>query len=485
MAFRPTAAENVWRSLQGAAIIRNAPVAPRLSPPAFAASFRLPAFQPYTPLLSSRAPEQRYVIRGRVQRCRPPVLQRRSPRGKACTAWITQSCSERWRQEALAGRWGGRSPGRTVRAGHPARARRARASATRWTWKRTVPAGETPALPSLTMDDLAKTNSPRPRFSGRRGCLFYDITTLLQDPAASVRRSTASRFRSWARASTSSSGSESRGFILAAGGPDRRRLCTGARKPGKLPSTKVSATYNLGMAPTRSRFSRRCREERASSVLIVDDLLATGGTARATSDLVKGLGGGSTRWRFIGLVALNGRARLARRDDPQRAEVLTDDVLVLAALIVAAALWWPRSGSFGELRAASETRRRAVGIAQASSGSSPRESPRRGTIHVRSWSEAIRSRRSRASCACRPTARRSTSRGRRIVSVPAGSRCAGRPRAVDRRLARLGRGPTTAMYMLKAATAEQALRRRTLPCCAEDSTPSSAKSWLLPTPIRR
>ena len=86
-------------------------------------------------------------------------------------------------------------------------------------------------------------------------------------------------------------------------------------------------------------------------VLIVDDLLATGGTARATADLVSKIGGTVHALAFlIELVALNGRDQAAGRTDPRVAAVLaggpsttsrgTRFVLLLSALIVAAAVLW-------------------------------------------------------------------------------------------------------------------------------------------------
>lgn len=107
-------------------------------------------------------------------------------------------------------------------------------------------------------------------------------------------------------------GIESRGFII--GAPVAYRLGVGltiARKPGKLPFTTLSETYDLeyGSATLemhRDSFARRTR------VLIVDDLLATGGTALATARLVSQLGGEVVGCAFvIELKALSGRERLA------------------------------------------------------------------------------------------------------------------------------------------------------------------------------
>jgi adenine phosphoribosyltransferase len=105
---------------------------------------------------------------------------------------------------------------------------------------------------------------------------------------------------------------ESRGFIFGAAVADR--LGTGfipVRKPGKLPSKTVRANYDL-------EYGSDCLEmhcdavERGARVLVVDDLLATGGTAKATVALLKGQGAEVVGVSFlIELVELNGRARLA------------------------------------------------------------------------------------------------------------------------------------------------------------------------------
>ena len=137
----------------------------------------------------------------------------------------------------------------------------------------------------------------------KAGILFYDITTLLRDPAGfrSVVDSLVLPF-------TSASidvvvGIESRGFIL--GGAVADRIGAGfspVRKPGKLPSTTVSESYAL-------EYGSDSLEQR---VLIVDDVIATGGTARATAALVRRLGGTVHGLAFlIELVALNGRSQLS------------------------------------------------------------------------------------------------------------------------------------------------------------------------------
>ena len=144
------------------------------------------------------------------------------------------------------------------------------------------------------------------------GILFYDITTLLQDPVGlrTAIDSLAVPFKD--QGIEIVVGVESRGFIFGAAVADRIGAgFTPVRKPGKLPSTTVRATYDLEYG-TDSLEIHDDAIRKDQRVLIVDDLLATGGTAHATADLVKRLGGEVYALAFlIELVALNGRNRLA------------------------------------------------------------------------------------------------------------------------------------------------------------------------------
>lgn len=144
------------------------------------------------------------------------------------------------------------------------------------------------------------------------GILFYDITTLLRDPAGfrAAVDAMAAPFRD--KRIDIVVGVESRGFILGAAVADR--IGAGfapVRKMGKLPSKTIRAAYSLEYG-TDSLEIHSDAVERGQRVLIVDDLLATGGTARATADLVRQLGGEVHALAFlIELVDLNGRARLS------------------------------------------------------------------------------------------------------------------------------------------------------------------------------
>lgn len=145
----------------------------------------------------------------------------------------------------------------------------------------------------------------------KAGILFYDVTTLLRDPEGFkiAIDSLANPYRD--RGISLVVGVESRGFILGAAVADR--IGAGfvpVRKVGKLPSTTIRASYDLEYGSDSLEMHRDAVEP-GQRVLIVDDLLATGGTASATVDLVKQLGGAVEGLAFlIELADLNGRARL-------------------------------------------------------------------------------------------------------------------------------------------------------------------------------
>jgi len=161
------------------------------------------------------------------------------------------------------------------------------------------------------MDQLKTKIRHVPDFP-KAGILFYDITTLLQD-ADGFRLAIDSLtmpFRD--RGIDLVVGIESRGFIFGAAVADR--IGSGfspVRKAGKLPYSTVRATYDLEYGSDALEMHADAVRQ-GQRVLIVDDLLATGGTARATTDLVKKLGGDVQGLAFlIELVDLNGRAKIA------------------------------------------------------------------------------------------------------------------------------------------------------------------------------
>jgi adenine phosphoribosyltransferase len=144
------------------------------------------------------------------------------------------------------------------------------------------------------------------------GILFYDVTTLLRDPQGFKLAidSLAAPFHD--KSIDLVVGIESRGFILGSAVADR--IGAGfvpVRKLGKLPSKTIRASYALEYG-TDSLEMHADGIESGQRVLIVDDLLATGGTARATVNLVRELGGSVEALAFlIELVALEGRKKLA------------------------------------------------------------------------------------------------------------------------------------------------------------------------------
>jgi adenine phosphoribosyltransferase len=161
------------------------------------------------------------------------------------------------------------------------------------------------------MDHLKRMIRHVPDFP-KPGILFYDITTLLRDKRG-FHEAIGSLSEPFAKAGIDLVvGIESRGFIFGSAVADR--LGAGfapVRKIGKLPSKTLRASYNLEYGADALEIHRDAVHT-GQNVLIVDDLLATGGTAKAATDLVGELGGTVAALAFlIELVALNGRAKLA------------------------------------------------------------------------------------------------------------------------------------------------------------------------------
>ena len=143
------------------------------------------------------------------------------------------------------------------------------------------------------------------------GILFQDITPVLRDgPLLSEVVLEMSRpFRD--SRITHVVGIEARGFIL--GGAVATALSAGfvpARKPGKLPWERAAEAYDLEYG-TDALEAHRDALGQGNRVLIVDDVLATGGTARAAGQLTRGLGAELVGWSFLlEIGALRGRDRL-------------------------------------------------------------------------------------------------------------------------------------------------------------------------------
>ena len=147
----------------------------------------------------------------------------------------------------------------------------------------------------------------------KEGIVFRDITTLLKDEAAYAQavEELASHYDPGEIDLVL--GIESRGFIL--GGALAYKWRKGfipARKPGKLPSTTLREEYDLEYGTDALEIHRDAIGSGAR-VLIVDDLLATGGTARATAALVEQAGGVVVGLAFlIELAYLSGREKISR-----------------------------------------------------------------------------------------------------------------------------------------------------------------------------
>ena len=159
------------------------------------------------------------------------------------------------------------------------------------------------------MDHLRKLIREVPDFP-KPGINFYDITTLLKDAEGLKNTIDALADQVNGQKIDTVIGVESRGFIFAT--PLAIRLSAGfvpVRKPKKLPAEKVSISYDLEYGQDTLEIHKDAIGE-VHNVLIVDDLLATGGTAKAVVDLVEGLGGKIAGLLFVvELDFLNGRKK--------------------------------------------------------------------------------------------------------------------------------------------------------------------------------
>jgi len=147
------------------------------------------------------------------------------------------------------------------------------------------------------------------------GIVFKDITTLLKDPIAFRRSLDLFTVLCGDRPVDAVMAIESRGFIFGSALADRLGVgFVPVRKLGKLPSRTIKCTYDL-------EYGTDCLEvhedafERGQRVLVVDDVIATGGTARAAGELVRQLGATVAAYAFlVELGFLNGRAKLGGAD---------------------------------------------------------------------------------------------------------------------------------------------------------------------------
>lgn len=158
--------------------------------------------------------------------------------------------------------------------------------------------------------DLKATIREIPDFP-KKGILFYDITTLLKDPNAF--RSAIERMQQQFENAEIDKvvGIDARGFIF--GACLALHLKAGfipIRKPGKLPADVYEATYSLEYGRNALAIHKDAILP-GEKTLIVDDLLATGGTAAASVDLVRQIGGEVVSAAFlVELMDLKGRDKL-------------------------------------------------------------------------------------------------------------------------------------------------------------------------------
>lgn len=160
------------------------------------------------------------------------------------------------------------------------------------------------------MDEIKSAVRAIPDFP-KPGILFYDITTILQDPKhfKTVIDALIERYRPMGISKILAM--ESRGFIF--GAPLAAAIGAGfvpLRKPGKLPYKTVSEDFDLEYGKDSLEMHEDA-VEKGERVLLLDDLLATGGTAEASIRLARKLGADVVEAGFvIELSFLNGRRRL-------------------------------------------------------------------------------------------------------------------------------------------------------------------------------
>ena len=145
----------------------------------------------------------------------------------------------------------------------------------------------------------------------KEGILFKDITPLLANAEAfdASIEAFAAKFKD--QKIDKIAGMESRGFLF--GTPLAQKLGVGfipIRKPGKLPAETISQSYQLEYGEDSLEVHKDAITP-SERVLIIDDLLATGGTAEATGKMIEVLGGKIIAFAFlIELEALNGRKKI-------------------------------------------------------------------------------------------------------------------------------------------------------------------------------
>ncbi len=160
------------------------------------------------------------------------------------------------------------------------------------------------------MEELKQKIREIPDFP-KAGILFYDVTTLLKDPDG-LRQSIDLMAARYAGSEIDKVvGIESRGFILAPAIATLLRAgFVPVRKPGKLPAKTLEVAYDLEYGQDRIEVHEDAIEA-GERVLIVDDLMATGGTAAAAVELVRRLEGNLVGAAFlVELEFLQGRSKV-------------------------------------------------------------------------------------------------------------------------------------------------------------------------------
>jgi adenine phosphoribosyltransferase len=169
---------------------------------------------------------------------------------------------------------------------------------------------EKPAMEDYFKSKIRNVNNfPKP------GIVFRDITTLLQDTEAFTKMGEVLYEFSKEKGIQKVVGIDSRGFIY--GGYLADRLNAGLvliRKKGKLPSETIHQTYDLEYGTDTLEIHKDAIKP-GEKVLVHDDLLATGGTAKAACQLIEKMGGIVSQVSFmIELSFLNGRQRFGKYD---------------------------------------------------------------------------------------------------------------------------------------------------------------------------
>ncbi len=159
-------------------------------------------------------------------------------------------------------------------------------------------------------EELKKVIREVPDFP-KKGILFYDITTLLKDAPSFKKVIDIFKERYENKGIDKIAAIESRGFIFGAAlSYVLKKPFIPVRKPDKLPAETVKKEYSLEYGTDAIEIHKDAIEE-GDKVLIIDDLLATGGTAKAVVDLIKEMGGEVRSIAFvIELTFLKGREKL-------------------------------------------------------------------------------------------------------------------------------------------------------------------------------